>query len=192
MLSPLFLTKVSYGAFHWVALVGLTQRNGRWRSMTRPCFAPHRGVWALCALCQTITPLRRFRLILSLCLSARHKTRTRRDPQRAPRPRHAHRPIAARAGQHAQSRAKRHFFFRVVVVVVSSVVRLGSSGTTPNAPPSRKPGTGFRALVKYDLKRTRSPLFRTCLVAFLRDDGTERRPGTCEHFRWLGTGGICI
>ena len=78
------------------------------------------------------------------------------------------------------------FFFRVVVVVVSSVVRLGSSGTTPNAPTSRKPGTGFRALVKYDLKRARYPLFRTCLVAFVRDDGAERRPGTCEHFRcWV-------
>ena len=125
-------------------------------------------------------------MILSLCLSARHTTRTRRDPQRAPRPRHAHRPLAARAGQHARSRAKRNIFFRVVVVVVSSAVRLGSSGTTPNAPPSRKPGTGFRALVKYDLKRTRCPLFRTCLVAFVRDDGAERRPGTCEHFRcWV-------
>ena len=62
-----------------------------------------------------------------------------------------------------------------------------SSSVGPNAPTSRKPGTGFRALVKYDLKRTRSPLLRTCLVAFFRDDGTERRPGTCEHFRWLGS-----
>ena len=70
---------------------------------------------------QTITPLRRFRLNLSLRLSARHTTRSLRDPRRAPRPRHAHRPLDAPAGQHARSRARR-IFFRIVVVVVSSVV----------------------------------------------------------------------
>ena len=59
---------------------------------------------------QTITPLRRCRLNLSLRLSARHTTRTRRDPRRAPRPRHAHRPLAAPAGQHARSRARRNIF----------------------------------------------------------------------------------
>ena len=52
------------------------------------------------------------------------------------------------------------YFFRVVVVVVSSAVRLGSSGTTPNAQTSRISGTRFRALIKYDLKRSRSPLLR--------------------------------
>jgi len=62
---------------------------------------------------QTITPLRRCRLSLSLRLSARHTTRTGRDARRAaPRPRHhAHRPLAAPAGQHAQSRARRNIFF---------------------------------------------------------------------------------
>ena len=90
---------------------------------------------------KTITPLRRFRLNLFLRLSARHTTRTRRDPRRAPRPRHAHRPPAAPAGQHARSRA-RWIFFRVVVCVVSPVVRSGRSGITPNAAPtSRKSGT---------------------------------------------------
>ena len=78
------------------------------------------------------------------------------------------------------------YFFRVVVVVVSSVVRLGRSGTTPNAPTSRKPGARSRAEVKYDLERTRFPLFRTCLVAFVRVDGAERRPGRREHFSYLG------
>ena len=79
------------------------------------------------------------------------------------------------------------YFFRVVVVVVSSVVRLGGSGTTPNAQTSRISRTRFRALVKYDLKRSPSPLLRTCLVAFVRVDGAERRPETCDHFRWLGS-----
>ena len=92
---------MSYGAFHWVALVGLTQRNGRWRSMTRPCFAPHRGVWALCALCprpararyrprmhgfpcqdRKGTPRRsagyqKPKRAILLCLSARHKHKER-------------------------------------------------------------------------------------------------------------------
>ena len=76
---------------------------------------------------------------------------------------------------------------RVVVVVVSSAVRLGSPGTTPNAPTSRKRGARFRVLVMYDLKRTRSPLLRTCLVAFVRGDGAERGPGACEHFPCLGS-----
>ena len=52
-----------------------------------------------------------FRLNLSLRLSARHTTRTRRDPRRAPRSRHTHRPLAAPAGQHARSRARRNFAF---------------------------------------------------------------------------------
>ena len=78
-------------------------------------------------------------------------------------------------------------FFRVVVVVVSSVVRLGSSGTTPNAQPSRISGTRFRALTKHDLKRSRSPLLITRLVAFVHVDGAERRSETCGHFRWLGS-----
>ena len=58
---------------------------------------------------QTITPLRRCRLNLSLRVSARHTTRTRRHPRRAPRSRHAYRPVAAPAGQHARSRARRFF-----------------------------------------------------------------------------------
>ena len=138
-----------------------------------------------CAL-TTITPLRRFRLNLSLRLSARHTTRTRRNPRRAPRPHHAHRPLAAPAGQHARSRARRIPPPRVVVVVVSPVVRSGRSGTTPNAPHSRKPGARSRALVKYDPERSRSPLLRTCLVAFVRVDGAEHRPGRHEHFSCLG------
>ena len=92
----------------------------------------------------------------------------------------------ARARDGTRDRARGGFESRVVVVVSSSVVRLGSPGTTPIAATSRKRGARFRVLVMYDLKRTRSPLLRTCLVAFLRDDGTERRPGTCEHFRcWV-------
>ena len=73
-----------------------------------------RASWSWCVTntdTQTITPLRRLRLNLSLRLSARHTTRTRHDPRRAPRPRHTHRPLAAPAGQHARSRAKRNIFF---------------------------------------------------------------------------------
>ena len=81
---------------------------------------------------QTITPLRRCRLNLSLRLSARHTKRTRHDPRRAPRPRHAHRPLAAPAGQHARSRARRNIFSGSSLSRRRrwSVVRSGRSGTT--------------------------------------------------------------
>ena len=60
---------------------------------------------------QTITPLRRCRLNLSLRLSARHTTRTRRDPRRGSRPRHAHRIQGARAGRDARGRTRRPSYF---------------------------------------------------------------------------------
>ena len=123
---------------------------------------------------------------VSVPLGATHDTNATR-PATSTTPPPCPPPTRCAGGPALTVACEAEYFFRVVVVVVSSAVRLGSSGTTPNAPPSRKPGTGFRALVKYDLKRTRYPLFRTCLVAFVRDDGAERRPGTCEHFRWLGS-----
>jgi hypothetical protein len=122
---------------------------------------------------------------VSVPLGATHDTNATR-PATSTTPPPCPPPTRCAGGPARTVACEAEYFFRVVVVVVSSAVRLGSSGTTPNAPPSRKPGTGFRALVKYDLKRTRCPLFRTCLVAFVRDDGAERRPGTCEHFRcWV-------
>ena len=122
---------------------------------------------------------------VSVPLGATHDTNATR-PATSTTPPPCPPPTRCAGGPARTVACEAEYFFRVVVVVVSSAVRLGSSGTTPNAPPSRKPGTGFRALVKYDLKRARYPLFRTCLVAFVRDDGAERRPGTCEHFRcWV-------
>ena len=56
----------------------------------------------------------------------------------------------------------------------------------PQPAENQGPGARSRAEVKYDLERTRFPLFRTCLVAFVRVDGAERRPGRREHFSWLG------
>ena len=47
-------------------------------------------------------------------------------------------------------------------------------------------GRVFHTEVKYDMERTGSPLFRTCLVAFVRVDGAECRPGRREHFSYLG------
>ena len=60
---------------------------------------------------QTITPLRRCRLNLSLRLSAWHTTRTRRDPRRGSRPRHAHRIQGTRAGRGAGGRTRRASYF---------------------------------------------------------------------------------
>ena len=66
--------------------------------------------------------------------------------------------------------------------------RTAKSDRSKPAQTSRISGTRFRALVKYDLKRSRSPLLKTCLVAFVRVDGAaERRPKTCDHFRWPGS-----
>ena len=56
---------------------------------------------------QTTTPLRRFRLNVSLRLSAWHTTQTRRDPRRGPRPRHAHNTYGALAGRNARARTRR-------------------------------------------------------------------------------------
>jgi len=60
--------------------------------------------------------LRRFRLnlppVICPCASrrdTRHERDARRDPRRAPRPRHAHRSLAAPVGQHARLRARRIF-----------------------------------------------------------------------------------
>ena len=48
-------------------------------------------------------------------------------------------------------------------------------------------GARDRTSVKVYFKRTQSPLFRTCPVAFVCADAAEHRPETCEHFPCLGT-----
>ena len=89
-------------------------------------------------------------------------------------------PTSCAGGSTRAAPCEADYLSRDVVVVVSSVVRSGRSGTTPNAPTSRKSGARSRAEVKLDLERTRFPLFRTCLVAF------KRRPGRREHYSYLG------
>ena len=59
----------------------------------------------------TPLPLRRCRLNLPLRLSASHTTRTRRDPRRGPRPRHAHRTHGACTGRDARGRTRRASYF---------------------------------------------------------------------------------
>ena len=72
------------------ARVGPRSRRGMLSTIMEPHSNQPRASW--CAAntdTQTTTPLRRCRLTLSLRLSAWHTTRTRRDPRRGPRPRHA-------------------------------------------------------------------------------------------------------
>ena len=76
---------------------------------------------------------------------------------------------------------------RVVVVVVSSVVCLGPRVSTQIAATKKKLGARDRTSVKVYFKRTQSPLFRTCPVAFVCADAAEHRPETCGHFPCLGT-----
>ena len=76
---------------------------------------------------------------------------------------------------------------RVVAVVVSSVVCLGPRVSTQIAATKKKLGARDRTSVKVYFKRTQSPLFRTCPVAFVCADAAEHRPETCEHFPCLGT-----
>ena len=76
---------------------------------------------------------------------------------------------------------------RVVAVVVSSVACLGPRVSTQIAATKKKLGARDRTSVKVYFKRTQSPLFRTCPVAFVCADAAEHRPETCEHFPCLGT-----
>ena len=120
-------------------------------------------------------------------LSARHTTRARRDPRRAPRPRHAHRPLASPAGQNMRGRVRGGIFSsgRRRRCVVGGA--FGTFRNYPKCPNQPKSGARSRAEVKYLPERARFPLFRTCLVAFVRVDGAERRPaGRREHFSYLG------
>ena len=76
---------------------------------------------------------------------------------------------------------------RVVAVVVSSVACLGPRVSTQIAATKKKLGARDRTSVKVYFKRTQSPLFRTCPVAFVCADAAEHRPETCGHFPCLGT-----
>ena len=136
---------------------------------------------------QTITPLRRCRLNLSLRLSAWHTTRTRRDPRRGPRPGHAHRTHGARAGRDARGRTRRASYFgsssshrrRWCVQVIQELAK--------NAATNRKRTGPYRTATRGVPVRSASGDLRACLVAFSRRcDAAAGRPGGCEHFPCLG------
>ena len=125
---------------------------------------------------------------MSLRLSARHTTRTRRDPRRAPRPRHAHRPVAAPAGQHARSRERRNIFFgsssssrrrRWCVWVIQELAEMPRPTENEAGLTAPRPTRGVP-------ERSASGDLRTCLVPFFRCDAAAGRPGGCEHFPCLG------
>ena len=78
------------------------------------------------------------------------------------------------------------YFFRVVVVASSSVVRLGHTGMSRNAATNRKRSGPYRTATRSVPVRSTSGGFRTCLVAFSRCDAAAGRPGGCEHFPCLG------
>ena len=79
------------------------------------------------------------------------------------------------------------YFFRVVVVASSSVVRLGSKGTTRNAATTRKRSGPSRIATDGDPERPGSGHLRTCLVAIFHCDAAAGRPGEHEHFSCLGS-----
>ena len=72
------------------------------------------------------------------------------------------------------------FESRVVVVVSSSVVRLGHSGISRNAATNRKRSGPYRTATRGVPERSESRDLRTCLVAFSRCDAAAGRPGGCE------------
>ena len=78
------------------------------------------------------------------------------------------------------------FESRVVVVVSSSVVRLGHSGISRNAAANRKRSWPCRTATRGVPERSESGDLKTCLVAFPRCDAAAGRPGGCEHFPCLG------
>ena len=70
-------------------------------------------------------------------LGARHDTNATHDEHHGPAMPTAH---SLRRRANTRGRLRGGFFVRVVVVVVSSVVRSGRWGTTPNAPPAENQG----------------------------------------------------
>ena len=81
---------------------------------------------------------------------------------------------------------KAEYFFRVVVVASSSVVRLGHTGMSRNAATNRKRSGPCRTATRGVPERSESGDLRTCLVAFPRCDAAAGRPSGCEHFPCLG------
>ena len=82
------------------------------------------------------------------------------------------------------------YFFRVVVVASSSVVRSGHTGMSRNAATNRKRSGPYRTATRGVPVRSTSGDFRTCLVAFSRCDAAAGRPGGCGHFPCLGHSGM--
>ena len=95
-------------------------RRTRTRQLKLACCPDYHGTtqkqsrasWCVTnTVAQATKPLRRCRLNLSLRLSAWHTTRTRHDPRRGSRLRHAHRTQGARAGRGARGRTRRASYF---------------------------------------------------------------------------------
>ena len=119
-------------------------------------------------------------------LSACHTTRARRDPRRAPQPRHFPLPTRRSRGTGRAIAREAVFESRVVVVVSSSVVRSGHSGISRNTAANRKRSGPYRTATRGVPERSESGNLGTCLVAFPRCDAAAGRPGGCEHFPCLG------
>ena len=84
------------------------------------------------------------------------------------------------------------YFFRVVVVASSSVVRLGRPETPRNAATGRKRSAPPRNATNGDPKSSGSAVLRTCLVAFFNCDAAAGRPCGREHFSYLGRPGTSL
>ena len=82
--------------------------------------------------------------------------------------------------------ARAEYFFRAVVVASSSVVRLGSTGISRKAAPTRKRSGPSRIATRGFPERSVSGVLRTCLVAFPRCDAAAGRPGGHGQFSCLG------
>ena len=79
------------------------------------------------------------------------------------------------------------FESRVVVVVSSSVVRLGHTGISRNAATNNRKQSGpYRTATRGVPERSEPWGLRTCLVAFPRCDAAAGRPGGCGRFPCLG------
>ena len=78
------------------------------------------------------------------------------------------------------------FASRVVVVASSSVVRLGSTGISRKAGPTRKRSGPSRIATRGFPERSASGDLRTCLMAFPRCDAAAGRPGGHGQLSCLG------
>ena len=130
-------------------------------------------------------PIRRLKILAKFALVTHDASATRPAttsttappcPPPTRRARWAGRAVAYEAG----------FASRVVVVASSSVVRLGSTGISRKAAPTRKRSGPSRIATRGFPERSVSGVLRTCLVAFPRCDAAAGRPGGHGQFSCLG------